>query len=108
MQEDLAGDRPADVINACIAYNAVYATGAYPAGALVDRLPQHLIFALGLVVLAAGHLGLGLVHACWLVFVLLPLYGGFAAWVDGVGQGVGLQPVPGFWTGLGPGPVTRR
>jgi len=27
-----------------------------------------------------------LVHACWLVFVLLPLYGGFAACVDGVGK----------------------
>jgi len=76
----------AGVIIAYIAYNAVYAVGAYPAGALSDRLPRHLIFALGLVFFAAGYLGLGLVHASWLVFVLLPLYGGFAACTDGVGK----------------------
>ena len=76
----------ASVIAAYIAYNAVYAAGAYPAGALSDRLPRHLIFALGLAFFAVGYLGLGLARAPWLVFVLLPLYGGFAACTDGVGK----------------------
>lgn len=74
------------VIGAYIAYNAVYAVGAYPAGALSDRMPRHRVFAVGLLLFAVGYLGLGLVDAPWLVFVLLPLYGGFAACTDGVGK----------------------
>jgi len=86
-----------------IAYIAVYAVGAYPAGALSDRLPRHLIFALGLVFFAAGYLGLGLVHASWLVFVLLPLYGGFAACTDGVGKAWVSSLAPGSGQGSAPG-----
>jgi MFS family permease len=74
------------VIGAYIAYNAVYAVGSYPAGALSDRLPRHRIFAVGLLLFAVGYLGLGLISAPWLVFVLLPVYGGFAACTDGVGK----------------------
>ncbi|MDT7547490.1 MAG: hypothetical protein QOE99_3600 [Actinomycetota bacterium] len=76
----------AGVIAAYIAYNAVYAIGAYPAGALSDRLPRHRIFALGLVFFAVGYLGLGMIRTPWLVFIVLPLYGGFAACTDGVGK----------------------
>lgn len=76
----------AGVIAAYLVYNAVYAAGAYPAGVLSDRLPRQRIFALGLVFFAVGYVGLGLVDAPWLVFVLLPLYGGFAACTDGVGK----------------------
>ena len=74
------------VLVAYIAYNVVYAAGAYPAGALSDRLPRHLVFALGLALFAVGYVGLGLATEPWLVFVLLPLYGGFAACTDGVGK----------------------
>ena len=74
------------VIAAYVLYNAVYAALAYPAGALSDRLPRHLVFAAGLVFFAAGYLGLGLVSSPGWVFVLLPLYGGFAACTDGVGK----------------------
>lgn len=74
------------VIAAYIVYNAVYALGAYPAGVLSDRLPRHRVFALGLALFAVGYIGLGLVETPWLVFVLLPLYGGFAACTDGVGK----------------------
>lgn len=74
------------VIGAYIVYNAVYAVGAYPAGALSDRLARHRIFAVGLAFFAVGYLGLGLIRAPWLVFVVLPLYGGFAACTDGVGK----------------------
>lgn len=74
------------VIAAYIAYNAVYAGAAYPAGALADRLAPHRIFAIGLLLFAVGYVGLGLANAPWLVFVLLPIYGGFAACTDGVGK----------------------
>lgn len=74
------------VIAAYIAYNAVYALAAYPAGALSDRLPRHLVYAVGLLLFAVGYLGLGLIDEPALVFVFLPLYGGFAACTDGVGK----------------------
>jgi MFS family permease len=74
------------VLLAYIAYNIVYAVGAYPAGALSDRLPRHLVFAVGLGLFAVGYIGLGLATQSWLVFVFLPLYGGFAACTDGVGK----------------------
>jgi MFS family permease len=74
------------VIGAYIAYNAVYAAASYPAGALSDRLPRHRVFAAGLLLFAVGYLGLGLISAPLLVFVVLPVYGGFAACTDGVGK----------------------
>ncbi len=74
------------VIAAYVVYNVVYALASYPAGALSDRVPRHLVFAAGLGFFAVGYLGLGLVSDPVWVFVLLPLYGGFAACTDGVGK----------------------
>jgi MFS family permease len=74
------------VIAAYLVYNLVYAGLAFPAGALSDRLPRHLVYATGLLFFALGYLGLGLIGEGWLVFVILPLYGGFAAFTDGVGK----------------------
>jgi MFS family permease len=76
----------AGVVGAYAVYNAVYAALSYPAGALSDRRPRGVVFAVGLGFFAAGYVGLGLIHAPWLVFVVLPLYGGFAACTDGVGK----------------------
>jgi MFS family permease len=76
----------AGVIGAYICYNIAYAFLAYPAGALSDRIPRHLVFASGLVCFAVGYLGLGLVGSPGWVFVILPIYGGFAAATDGVGK----------------------
>lgn len=76
----------AGVIGAYVLYNAVYAALAYPAGALSDRIPRHLVFAAGLGFFAVGYLGLGLVSSPNWVFLLLPIYGGFAAFTDGVGK----------------------
>ncbi|WP_051741141.1 MFS transporter [Streptomyces xylophagus] len=76
----------AGVVGAYAVYNLVYAALSYPAGALSDRLPRSLVFATGLLFFAIGYLGLGLIHTPWLVFVVLPLYGGFAACTDGVGK----------------------
>jgi MFS family permease len=74
------------VVAAYLLYNAVYAGVSYPAGALSDRWPRHRVFALGLVFFALGYLGLGLATEPWHVFVLLPLYGGFNGFTDGVGK----------------------
>ena len=74
------------VISAYILYNTVYALAAYPLGAISDRVPRHLVFATGLGFFAVGYLGLGLVHTPGWVFLLLPLYGFFAAATDGVGK----------------------
>ena len=76
----------AGVVGAYAVYNLVYAALSYPAGALSDRLPRPLVFAAGLLFFAIGYLGLGLIHSPWAVFVVLPLYGGFAACTDGVGK----------------------
>ncbi|MFF4837440.1 MFS transporter [Streptomyces sp. NPDC001315] len=56
------------------------------AGALSDRLPRPLVFSAGLAFFSVGYLGLGLIHSPWMVFVVLPLYGGFNACTDGVGK----------------------
>jgi MFS family permease len=84
----------AGVLAAYVVYNAVYAAASYPAGALSDRWPRHRVFAAGLGFFAVGYVGLGLAGDPWLVFVLLPLYGGFAACTDGVGKAwvAGLAP----------------
>jgi MFS family permease len=76
----------AGVIGAYILYNAVYAAAAYPAGALSDRLPRYLVFAIGLECFSTAYMGLGLVHEKAWVFVLLPSFGMFAACSDGVGK----------------------
>jgi MFS family permease len=76
----------AGVIGAYAVYNLAYAALSYPAGALSDRWPRRSVFAAGLVFFAIGYLGLGLIHAPWLVFVLLAVYGGFNACSDGVGK----------------------
>ena len=75
-----------EVVAAYLLYNDVYAGLAYPAGALSDRWPRHRVYGVGLLFFALGYLGLGLAQQGWLVFVLLPLYGGFAACTDGVGK----------------------
>lgn len=74
------------VIGAYILYNVAYAGLSYPAGALSDRIPRHLVFAAGLGCFAAGYLGLGLISDPGWVFPVLIVYGGFAAATDGVGK----------------------
>lgn len=74
------------VVAAYLVFNVVATVLAYPAGALSDRLPRHAVFGAGLLVFAAGYLGLGLASEPWHVFVLLPLYGGFTALTEGVGK----------------------
>ena len=74
------------LILAYVTYNLVYAVASYPAGVLSDRLPRQRVIALGLVCFAIGYLGLGLVHSHLAAWLLLGVYGLFAAFTDGVGK----------------------
>lgn len=84
-------------------YNVSYAALSYPAGALSDRIPRHLIFATGLGLFAVAYLGLGLAPSGGWVWLLLPIYGGYIALTDGVGKAwvADLLPREHVGTGLG-------
>jgi len=69
-----------------VLYNVSYAGLSYPAGAVSDRVPRHLVFAGGMGVFAAAYTCLGVVTTPSWVWLLLPLYAGFAALTDGVGK----------------------
>ncbi|MHB1212831.1 MAG: MFS transporter [Candidatus Nanopelagicales bacterium] len=75
-----------EVVLAYVAFNLVYTLGAFPAGALADRWPRPVVYAVGLSAFAVGYLGLGLVDAGPMVFVLIAVYGLFPAFTDGVGK----------------------
>ena len=74
------------VVLAYVLFNAVYALGSYPAGALTDRWPRAYVYAAGLLAFAVGYLGLAVVGKGPAVFVLLAVYGLFPALTDGVGK----------------------
>ncbi len=74
------------VILAYVLYNFVASMASYPAGSLSDRLAPPRVFAFGLVFFAIAYAGLGLATSAAAAFVLLPLYGIFAACTDGVGK----------------------
>ncbi len=67
-------------------YNVTYALLSYPAGAWSDRIPRHKVFAAGIAVFSIAYLGLGIVSSSTWVWVLLPVYGAFAALTDGVSR----------------------
>jgi MFS family permease len=93
----------ASIILAYALYNALYAGLSYPAGVVSDRLPRHLVFAVGLGVFAVAYLGLGLARSSGWVWVLLPLYGAYTALTDGVGRAwvANLVPADRLGRGLG-------
>jgi MFS family permease len=74
------------VILAYVTYNLVYAVGSFPAGLLSDKLPRSAVFGLGLVFFAIGYIGLGLTTNHVAAWVLIGVYGLFAACTDGVGK----------------------
>lgn len=74
------------VISVYVLFNVVYATLGYPVGRLTDRVPHRYPFALGLVVFAVAYIGLGQAASATAVWVLLPVYGVFPAFTDGVSR----------------------
>jgi MFS family permease len=91
------------IIGAYVLYNLSYAILSYPAGRLSDRVPRRLVFAIGMAVFAGTYTGLGLATTSAWVWVLLPCYGGFTAFTDGVGKAwvADLLPASSVGTGLG-------
>jgi MFS family permease len=69
-----------------VAYNIVYASLAYPAGKLADRIAPRLVFATGLLVFAVTYIGLGRATSTDAVWILLPFYGVYTALTDGVSR----------------------
>lgn len=74
------------VVAAYVVFNAVYTLASFPAGALADRLPKNIVYAIGLCAFAAGYLGLGFIGHGFGVYVFVGLYGLFPAFTDGVGK----------------------
>jgi MFS family permease len=91
------------IVGAYVLYNLSYAILSYPAGLLSDRVPRRLVFAIGMAVFAGTYTGLGLATTSAWVWVLLPCYGGFTAFTDGVGKAwvADLLPASSVGTGLG-------
>ena len=120
------------VIAIYILYNLSYSLLAYPVGALSDRLPRHLVYAVGLFAFAGAYIGLAYVTQTWQVFALFFVYGAFAAcddaggkswvsflapnraqgWAQGLFQGLtgAATLIAGLWAGLlwGMGPGQGR
>lgn len=112
----------AAIIGVYCLYNFVYAALSYPAGAISDRVPRHLVIAAGLAMFAVAYLGLGVATTAAQVWALFALYGAFTALTDGVskawivdlvpsgskGRAIGLQQgiagggaiVAGLWAGI--------
>jgi len=110
------------VVVAYVLFNISYAILAFPAGALSDHLPRHIVYSIGLLCFGFAYLGLALTKSHVVVILLLVLYGGFAAcndavgkawvstlapdnaqgWAQGLFQGVtgGAILVAGIWAGL--------
>ncbi|OIQ79278.1 tetracycline resistance protein, class B [mine drainage metagenome] len=74
------------VVGAYILFNISYALLAFPAGALSDRLPRHVVYSIGLLCFGIAYLGLALTNSHWIVLLLLVVYGGFGACNDAVGK----------------------
>ena len=57
-----------------VLYNLSYATLSYPAGAISDRVPRRIVFAVGLILFGVAYTGLGLVNTSawlWALFITL-------------------------------------
>ncbi|MGE0304989.1 MAG: MFS transporter [Acidimicrobiia bacterium] len=75
-----------EIVLVYVAYNIVYAGLAYPAGKLADRVLPRFVFASGLAIFAVTYLGLGQTSSATAAWILLPLYGAYAALTDGVSR----------------------
>lgn len=75
-----------EVVLAYVLFNAVYTLLSYPAGALTDRWPRPVVYAIGLVAFGVGYVGLGITHGGATTYVLVAVYGLYPAFTDGVGK----------------------
>jgi len=110
------------VVGAYVLFNISYTLLAFPAGALSDHLPRHVVYSIGLLCFGLAYFGLALTKSHLITILLFIVYGGFAAcndavgkawvstlapdeaqgWAQGLFQGVtgGAILVAGIWAGL--------
>jgi MFS family permease len=74
------------VIGAYIFYNVVYASFAYPMGALADKLGLKNIFLAGLMLFAIVYTGMAFNNNLVVFFLLFLLYGIYAAATEGISK----------------------
>lgn len=72
------------VVLGYVLYNTIYTLGAYPAGALSDRIPRPLLLCAGYAVFALVYFGFATAGDRWLVWPLMAAYGVYIAATDGV------------------------
>lgn len=82
------------VIMAYIFYNITYAVSAYPIGKWADRIGAKNMLLAGLSIFAFTYLGFAFTESKWTVFVLMGLYGLYAAATEGVAKAWIAQIVP--------------
>lgn len=81
-----AGLKDTFVIGAYVFYNLVYASFAYPMGALADKWGVKNIFMAGLLLFAVVYAGMAINTNLYLFFFLFFLYGIYAAATEGVSK----------------------
>jgi MFS family permease len=69
-----------------VAFNAVYAVVATPAGALSDRRGRTRIIAVAWGLYAAVYLGFALAHTAWHIWALFALYGAYYGMAEGTAR----------------------
>jgi MFS family permease len=89
-----AGFTVSGVVLAYVAYNAVYAAASLPAGALADRFGPGPVFGTGLIFFSMTCLGLAGSEDRLVAWLLLAVYGLFAACTDGVGKAWASRVLP--------------
>ena len=67
-------------------FNACYSVLSLPAGAVSDRVPRRVVYAIGLLAFAITYIGLGLTRSSGWVWALFAIYGAYWAFTDGVAE----------------------
>ena len=75
-----------EVVGLYLLFNISYASLSFPAGLLSDRMKPQRVYAIGLICFAIAYGGLALTSAKPIAYVLVMIYGGFAAVNDVVGK----------------------
>jgi MFS family permease len=82
------------VLGMVLSYNLVYSLLSGPAGALSDRIGRRRLLLAGWIVYALIYLGFARISAGWQAWVLMTLYGTYAACCDGVAKAFVADLVP--------------
>jgi MFS family permease len=82
------------VLGMALSFNVVYSLLSGPAGSLSDRIGRHRLLQTAWIVYALIYLGFAQITAGWQAWVLMTLYGVYAACSDGVAKAFVADLVP--------------